>query len=134
MLNSSQIRLKLEQGPTLKAIFESGRKPKEIVEELYLTILSRQPTADEVKTALEYVAIGPASKPGTMDQSVGAGKLGDKGKSVASGKSDVARKPGAANKPRAVNKPGTGGGMKKRDDWLDIAWALVNSAEFLYRH
>lgn len=44
MLNSSHIRLKLEQGPRLKAIFESGRKPAEIVEELYLTILSRRPT------------------------------------------------------------------------------------------
>ena len=44
MLNSSHIQRKLEQGPKLKAIFESGRKPQEIVEELYLTILSRLPT------------------------------------------------------------------------------------------
>ena len=49
MLNSSHIQRKLEQGPKLKAIFESGRKPAEIVEELYLTILSRFPTPDEVK-------------------------------------------------------------------------------------
>jgi len=40
LLNSSHIQLKLDQGPKLKAIFESGRKPNEIVEELYLTILS----------------------------------------------------------------------------------------------
>ena len=50
MLNSSHIQRKLEQGPKLKAIFASGRKPAEIVEELYLTILSRFPTAEEVKT------------------------------------------------------------------------------------
>ena len=54
MLNSSHIQRKLEQGPKLKAIFESGRKPEEIVEELYLTILSRFPTAEEVKIAEEY--------------------------------------------------------------------------------
>ena len=44
MLNSSHIQRKLEQGPKLKAIFESGRKPAEIIEELYLTILSRPPS------------------------------------------------------------------------------------------
>ena len=54
MLNSSHIQRKLEQGPKLKAIFDSGRKPAEIAEELYLTILSRFPTAEEVKTAEEY--------------------------------------------------------------------------------
>ena len=89
MLNSSHIQRKLEQGPKLKAIFDSGRKPEEIVEELYLTILSRFPTADEVKNALEY------------------------------GKPVVASKSGKAP-------------AKRRDDWIDIAWALINSPEFLY--
>ena len=55
MLNSSHIQQKLERGPKLKAIFASGRKPDEIVEELYLTILSRKPTSEEVKTVEEYV-------------------------------------------------------------------------------
>jgi len=67
LLNSSQIQQKLEQGPKLKAIFESGRKPDEIVEELYLTVLSRFPTADEVKIVEEYsapVAASKFSKPG----------------------------------------------------------------------
>ena len=54
MLNSSHIQTKLERGPKLKAIFASGRKPAEIVEELYLTILSRCPTAEELKTVAEY--------------------------------------------------------------------------------
>jgi hypothetical protein len=24
--------------------------------------------------------------------------------------------------------------VKRREDWVDLAWALVNSSEFLYRH
>jgi hypothetical protein len=89
LLNSSHIQRKLEQGPKLKAIFDSGRKPPEIVEQLYLAILSRFPTPDEVKNAEAY---------GT---------------------------------PRAASKAG---GPKRRDDWVDITWALINSTEFLYHH
>ncbi|NQT17998.1 MAG: DUF1553 domain-containing protein, partial [Planctomycetes bacterium] len=55
MLNSSHIRQKIEQGPKLKALFRSGRKPDGIVKELYLTVLSRQPTREELKTVAEYV-------------------------------------------------------------------------------
>jgi len=95
MLNSSHIQRKLEQGPKLKAILDSGRKRDEIVEELYLTILSRFPTADEVKSVEEYAPPGPVRK--------------------------------------AV-KPGKAGPVKRPADWVDIAWALINSDEFLYRH
>lgn len=96
MLNSSHIQRKLDQGPKLKAIFESGRKPDEIIEELYLTILSRFPTADEVK-ALQTFGSAAASKPG-------------KGGS------------------RPANT------FRRRDEWIDITWSLINSTEFLYRH
>ncbi len=92
MLNSSHIQRKLEQGPRLKAIFDSGRKPDQIIEELYLTILSRFPTADEVKNAVEYS---------------GAGVAGKSGKSPPN---------------------------KRREDWIDITWAMINSTEFLFRH
>ena len=95
LLNSSHIQRKLEQGPKLKAIFDSKRPDAEIVEQLYLTILSRYPTAEEVKSAQEY------------------------GAPVATPKS---------------GKAGTAPAGKRRDDWVDIAWALINSAEFLYRH
>jgi hypothetical protein len=86
LLNSSHIQRKLEQGTKLKAIFDSGRKPPEMVEELYLTILSRFPTPDEVKIAEDY---------------------------------------GKSGQPKAA---------KRRQDWVDITWGLINSTEFLYRH
>ena len=104
-LNSSHIGLKLDQSPKLKTIFESGRKPEEIAEELYLTILSRRPTADEVKIVMEYAKPVADSK-------------------ATSGKADKAAK--AAAKKAAAKE--------MHDKWVDIAWALINSPEFLYRH
>jgi len=94
LLNSSHIQRKLEQGPRLKAIFDSGRKPAEIITELYLTILSRFPTPTELKNAEMYGTASPPPKPGA--------------------------------KPVAV--------VKRREDWVDICWSLINSVEFLYRH
>jgi len=82
MLNSGHIQQKLERGPKLRALFASGRKPAEIVEELYLTILSRRPTQEELKTVAEHV--------------------------------QAARSRSEAS--------------------IDVAWALINSTEFLYRH
>ena len=89
MLNSSHIQRKIEQGPKLAALFESGKKTSEIIEELYLTVLSRLPTAEELKTAEGY------------------------------------RAPGLA---RRTNRG------RPREEWVDIAWALINSPEFMYRH
>lgn len=67
MLNSSHIQQKLEQGPKLRAIFGSGRKPAEIANELYLTILSRPPTQEELKTVAEYVQANPSRGVGAID-------------------------------------------------------------------
>ncbi len=110
MLNSSHIRGKLENGPKLRALLQgpvaetprgggrgrrnraggpgrvggSGRvgDPREILAELYLTIVSRFPTEEESATAMDYV--------------------------------------------KSASSP--------REGAIDVAWALINSAEFLYRH
>ena len=67
MLNSRHIQLKLEQGPRIKALYRSGRKPDKIVEELYLTVLSRFPTREELKTITEYVKSAQAKNQGAVD-------------------------------------------------------------------
>jgi hypothetical protein len=89
LLNSSNIQRKIDQGPKLKALFASGRKTPEIIDELYLTVLSRFPTPEEAKTAELYSSFRTAAKPGAP---------------------------------------------KRREDWVDIAWSLINSTEFRYRH
>ncbi len=86
LLNSSHIQRKLEQGPKLHALFDPKRKPQDIAQDLYLTILSRFPTPDELKTVEDY------AKPA---------------------------------RPKAATR---------RADWVDVAWALINSPEFIYRH
>jgi hypothetical protein len=67
LLNSSHIQQKLERGPRLRAIFSSGRKPAEIAEELYLTILSRPPTQGELKVVADYVAANKSRSIGAID-------------------------------------------------------------------
>jgi hypothetical protein len=181
MLNSSHIQRKLEQGPKLKAMFESRRKPDEIVEELYLTILSRPPTAEEVRLVEQYAIPAAAAKPtkgvppakpgkaaasGRPTEAAQAGKTpspnssakpdkADISKADKGSKADNAAKRGTSDKPTAPgvaaegnapgksrkaaapgkpNKTPAATGAKRRDDWIDIAWSLINSSEFLYRH
>jgi hypothetical protein len=115
MLNSSHIQGKLDQGPRLKAIFELGDKPERIIEELYLTILSRLPTPAEVANAMEYGKDSFAAKPPVVQR-------------PAKGNKAKAGKPALAAKPPKINP------VRKHNDWVDIAWSLINSPEFLYRH
>ena len=84
LLNSSQIRRKLEQGPKLQALLLGPPKHLgETVDTLYLTILSRYPTDSERQAVQAYAQ---------------SAKLGP------------------------------------RQTALDLAWALINTAEFLHRH
>jgi hypothetical protein len=84
MINSSHIQRKLENGPNLQAVMRSSwRNQQDAIEELYLTILSRYPTREEVRIAQDYARSG---------------------------------------------------GVSGRAAMIDVAWALINSAEFFYRH
>ncbi len=84
LLNSSHVQRKIERGGELSRLVTAARGNRErVVRAVYLLVLSRDPTAAELATALKY--------------------LNRKGLSVKQGADD-------------------------------LAWALVNSKEFLYRH
>jgi hypothetical protein len=83
LLNSSHIQLKIQQSTKLRTLMQATAKPRDPIDRLYLTVLSRYPTDDELKTVAAYFQKAQGNK-----------------------------------WPAAV----------------DLTWALINSAEFLYRH
>jgi hypothetical protein len=83
LLNSSQIQRKIEQSRMIQYQTQSNKTPKEIAAGIYLGILSRFPTEEELKL---------------------------------------------------VSARAPSGGPMGREAAVDLAWALLNSAEFLYRH
>ena len=82
LLNSSLMQKKLESSRMIEFQTSSNRPPADIAAGMYLGILSRYPTAAEIKTAQAYFQSG----------------------------------------------------IGKRQAAVDLAWALMNSTEFLYRH
>ncbi|MGC8989246.1 MAG: DUF1549 and DUF1553 domain-containing protein, partial [Verrucomicrobiia bacterium] len=83
LLNSGQVLRKIDQSKILQPLFQSAKPPREIIPTLYLAILSRFPTSDELARAESAFASSRASK---------------------------------------------------RENITDLAWALINTAEFMYRH
>ncbi len=82
LLNGSDIQRRIQQGPALQALLR-GADGRQAIENLYVAILSRFPTAAEVAA------------------------IGDYGKTA---------------------------GGNRRAIAIDVAWALLNSAEFRFRH
>jgi hypothetical protein len=82
LLNSSLMQRKIESSRMIEFQTSSNRAPAEVVTGMYLGILSRFPTPEEVQTAQAYFKSG----------------------------------------------------IGKRQATVDLAWALMNSTEFLYRH
>jgi len=58
LLNSSHIRNKIEQGPRLRALYRARTGFRQKVAALYLTLLSRYPTADETAAVEAYSRSG----------------------------------------------------------------------------
>jgi hypothetical protein len=83
LLNSTHVHWKITQSHGLPELIQSAKNPRELADGLYLTILSRLPTDDELKIIETYSKSGVA-RPGEVP--------------------------------------------------VDVAWALLNSGEFLYRH
>jgi hypothetical protein len=83
LLNSDHIRNKIMQSAKLRGLLMSNPVPLQTTIQLYLTILSRYPTKDELQTLHDYSQTSEA---------------------------------------------------KGAQFWYDLAWALMNSSEFIYRH
>jgi hypothetical protein len=58
LLNSSHIRRKIEQSERLRQLVRNSRRPLDTVNRLYLTILSRLPTQEELQVVREYSESG----------------------------------------------------------------------------
>jgi hypothetical protein len=61
LLNGSAVHDKIAQGKLIETMLETGKKPPEVVEEIYLRCLSRKPTEAELKRIVELC--GEAEKP-----------------------------------------------------------------------
>ena len=134
LLNSSDIQLKLEQGPNLQALFTSRRMPSQIADELYLTVLSRYPTAEERKAVEAYSAPQPPPRTNQLAKAAATTNAAPAWPATVAQTNLVTARtnrigPLGSLGPSRKNIP-----TRRREDWTDVAWSLINSDEFLYRH
>ena len=61
LLNGETLQSKIEQGGVVKKLLIQGRKPDEVIENLYLRCFSRKPTQEELSKLEEFFA--PGKKP-----------------------------------------------------------------------
>lgn len=65
LLNSTHIRRKIEQGPRIAELLRSP--PRRVVDDIFLTVLSRPPTDDERRAVQPTLKPGPAGRAATFD-------------------------------------------------------------------
>ncbi len=65
-LNSSHVRNKIERSEKIRKIARSARNPRDGIDELYLTILSRYPTPAEIESVRAHAAGGRANRGETV--------------------------------------------------------------------
>lgn len=152
LLNSSHIQTKLESGTWMTTLTAGNRTLDEILDELYLTILSRFPTQTEKYSIMEYLFLNvaeqppnPPSQPDSATETTKGTKSSKDAKPSKDAKSSRGNKPSPKVQPTPVVQPArppqpSRGGLpqmsakQRRDNAIDIAWALINSTEFLFRH
>ena len=61
LLNSSHVQRKIQQSPRLQALMREVKNPQELVRQIYLMVLSRPPTEDELKEVAAYKMRGQAA-------------------------------------------------------------------------
>jgi hypothetical protein len=64
LLNSSHIQRKIEQSAKLQAVLQTKGRPRDAVDALYLTVLSRFPTSEELKTIGAYFQAAGSNRRG----------------------------------------------------------------------
>ncbi|MGO8930943.1 MAG: DUF1553 domain-containing protein [Limisphaerales bacterium] len=62
LLNSTQTQRKIEQSPMIKNLVVAGKSPRDIATGMYLGILSRFPTEDELRTVEAYFQSGKVAR------------------------------------------------------------------------
>jgi hypothetical protein len=67
LLNSTNIQRKIQQGPHLAQMMRDVRDPREAINQLYLTILSRYPSEDEWKLIQAHSQSGVRGAPAVFD-------------------------------------------------------------------
>ncbi len=98
MLNSVEMHRRITRSPELKKIMrEDGKDARQLIRRVYLTILSRLPTEEEIQIVLRHY-----------------------GEPITRG--------------RGHKKHRTSHYRAKRRAVEDLAWALLNTKEFLYKH
>jgi hypothetical protein len=67
LLNGDTLASKIQQGGVVKALLDSGKKPDQVIESLYIRSLSRKPTPDEMQKLTAVVAQAANPQEGLED-------------------------------------------------------------------